>query len=73
MRGGWRERFFELLENDERETKCAELAGVSREYVSRLKKADPAFASEIENRIAKCRSTKRNVALRTQRRELSLG
>lgn len=72
MRGGWRERFLALLEHDDRETICAQRAGVSRQYVSRLKRTDPEFAREIENRIAKCRSTLLGTALRTQRRELSL-
>ncbi len=71
MRGGWRETFFELLENDDREGKCAERAGVTPEYVCRLKKADPAFADEIQRRVDKCRSTRRAAALKSQRRELS--
>lgn len=66
-----RELFFELLENDHRQGRCAERAGVSPEYVCRLKKADPAFADEIERRLAKCRSTRRATALQSQRRELS--
>jgi hypothetical protein len=66
-----RELFFELLENDPRQGKCAERAGVSPEYVCRLKKLDPAFAGEIDRRVAMCRSRRRAVALHSQRRDLS--
>lgn len=71
MKRGWRELFFELLENEPLQGKCAERAGVTPEYVCRLKKLDPAFADEIERRLAKFRSTRRASALRSQRRELS--
>lgn len=71
MRGGWREIFFELLEQDDREGLCAQRAGVTPQHVCRLKRADPSFADEIERRVAKCRSSRRAVALRGQRRELS--
>lgn len=66
-----RELFFELLEHDDREGRAAQRAGVTPEYVCRLKKLDPAFADEIARRSEKCRSTRRAAALSSQRRELS--
>lgn len=69
--GPWRELFLELLENDDHQGRCAARAGVTPEWICRLKKLDPAFADEIERRIAKCRSTRRAVALQSQRRQLS--
>jgi hypothetical protein len=69
MRGGWRERFFQLLENDDREGHCASRAGVTPEYVSRLKAKDPAFRAEIARRIAIYWSKETAAALQGQRRE----
>jgi hypothetical protein len=66
-----RELFLELLEKDDHQARCAARAGVSPEYVCRLKKRDPAFAEEIERCLARCRSTRRSAALHSQRRELS--
>lgn len=66
-----RELFLDLLENDDREGKCAELAGVTPQYICRLKKLDPEFADEIERRKAMHRSTRRARALHVQRRQLS--
>lgn len=69
MRGGWREAFFKLLENDDREGRCASRAGVTPEYVSRLKAKEPAFRQEIERRIAIYWSKQAAVALHAQGRE----
>lgn len=66
-----RELFFELLEKDDREGKCAELAGVTPQHICRLKRIDPAFADEVERRLAKFRSTRRASTLKNQHRELS--
>lgn len=68
---GWRDLFLELLENDDRQGKCAELAGVTPQHISRLKRIDPSFADEIDRRLEKYRSTRRALALKSQRRELS--
>lgn len=68
---GWRDLFLELLENDDRQGKCAERAGVTPQHICRLKRIDPAFADEIERRLAKFRSSRRARALSSQRRELS--
>ena len=70
-RGRWRDLFLELLENDDNQGRCAARAGVSPEWICRLKKLDPDFADEIERRIAKCRSTRHAAVLRSQRREIS--
>lgn len=66
-----RELFFELLEEDDREGRCAERVGVTPQYICQLKRTDPTFADEIERRVAKFRSSRRAAVLRSHRREIA--
>lgn len=70
MRRVWRPTFFALLELDPREGHAASRAGVTPEYVSRLKARDPEFRAEIERRLAVFSSTSSAVAVRRRRYEI---